>query len=187
MNDEHYPEIDEELAWRAPEAFLRRREFLARTALLAGVGATTASVLTPDTLVEAAAAKQARPLPSPRNLPIDTFVVLMMENRSFDHYLGWLPGADGRQAGLRYRDESGRTLPTHRLRGDFQGCAHPDPDHSWKGDREQFDGGKMDGFLRSGANDAFSIGSSSGSPVPSLPCRPRTSPRRSSSSAAVAF
>ena len=41
-------------------------------------------------------------IPSPRNLPIDTIVVLMMENRSFDHYLGWLPGADGRQAGLTF-------------------------------------------------------------------------------------
>jgi len=23
-----------------------------------------------------------------------------MENRSFDHFLGWVPGADGKQAGL---------------------------------------------------------------------------------------
>ena len=48
-----------------------------------------------------AAARQARlaggqaavpkPYPSPRNMPIDTFVVLMMENRSFDHYFGWHP------------------------------------------------------------------------------------------------
>jgi phospholipase C len=27
-------------------------------------------------------------------MPIDTFVVLMQENRSFDHYFGWHPGAD---------------------------------------------------------------------------------------------
>ncbi|MET0167046.1 MAG: alkaline phosphatase family protein [Vicinamibacterales bacterium] len=27
-------------------------------------------------------------------------VVVMMENRSFDHLLGWLPGSDGMQAGL---------------------------------------------------------------------------------------
>src|SRR4051812_46900394 len=26
----------------------------------------------------------------PSDCPIDTVVVLMMENRSFDHYLGWL-------------------------------------------------------------------------------------------------
>ena len=27
---------------------------------------------------------------------IQNVVILMMENRSFDHFLGWLPGADGR-------------------------------------------------------------------------------------------
>jgi phospholipase C len=29
-------------------------------------------------------------------------VVLMMENRSFDHFLGWLPKADGETLGLTY-------------------------------------------------------------------------------------
>ena len=47
-------------------------------------------------------------LPSPRNLPIDTFVVLMMENRSFDHYFGWHPKADARNAGLAYPDADGQ-------------------------------------------------------------------------------
>ena len=52
-------------------------------------------------------------LPEPSQAPFDTVVVLMMENRSFDHLLGWLPGADGRQAGLAYRDTSGAIHPTH--------------------------------------------------------------------------
>ncbi len=34
----------------------------------------------------------------------------MMENRSFDHMLGWLPGANGRQQGLIYADETGAAL-----------------------------------------------------------------------------
>ena len=38
---------------------------------------------------------------------VQHIVVVMMENRSFDHFLGWLPGADGRQAGLNYYDASG--------------------------------------------------------------------------------
>src|SRR5919202_250051 len=50
------------------------------------------------------------------------------------------------------RDEALRLAP------DFQGCAHPDPDHSWDGGRQQVNGGRMDGFLRSGDNDEFSIG-----------------------------
>src|SRR5436853_115301 len=91
-------------------------------------------------------------------MPIDTFVVLMMENRSFDHYLGWLPQADGHQAGLSYTDKQGNVKHTAHLTGDFQGCAHPDPDHSWEGGRTQVNGGRMDGFLRSGDNDEFSIG-----------------------------
>ena len=37
----------------------------------------------------------------------------MMENRSFDHFLGWLPGADGRQAGLQYRRLGRRPAPDH--------------------------------------------------------------------------
>jgi phospholipase C len=89
-------------------------------------------------------------------MPIDTFVVLMMENRSFDHYLGWLPGADGRQAGLSYVDKSGKTWATRPLAPDWQGCGHPDPDHSWDGGRGQLDGGRCDGFLKTG-NDVFGI------------------------------
>jgi len=82
-------------------------------------------------------------------------VVVTMENRSFDHLLGWLPGADGRQAGLRYPDFTGQLQPTHHLT-DFQGCGFQDPDHSYEGGRIEYDGGKCDGWLR--ANDIYSIG-----------------------------
>src|SRR4051794_6623800 len=175
MSDLHDREAAERLADEAPEAHLRRRDFLQRTAAVAGLGVGAASLLGPEMLVRAAAATQARnPLPGPRNLPIDTFVVLMMENRSFDHYLGWLPGADGRQDGLSYVDRDGQRERTHRLTGDFQGCAFADPDHSWEGGREQLDGGKMDGFLRSGDNDAFSIGYYTEPDLPFIPSVART-------------
>ena len=36
----------------------------------------------------------------PQRSGIDHIVVVMMENRSFDHLLGWLPNADAMQAGL---------------------------------------------------------------------------------------
>ena len=62
----------------------------------------------------------------------------MMENRSFDHMLGWLPGADGQQAGLTYLDSAGMTHSTHALAPDYQGCGHPDPDHSYEGGRIQY-------------------------------------------------
>jgi phospholipase C len=90
--------------------------------------------------------------------PFDHVVLVMMENRSFDHLLGWMPGADGRQAGLTCVDSQGVTHQTYPLAPDYTGCPHPDPDHSWGGGRIQYDSGKMDGFLRSGSNDIFCIG-----------------------------
>src|SRR4051812_12178888 len=136
---------------------MRRRDFLGRTAAAAGLAAGLGTVLSPATLIAEAAKRQRRvALPSPRNMPIDTFVVLMMENRSFDHYLGWLPNADGRQAGLSYVDRDGKTWQTQPLAPDWQGCGHPDPDHSWDGGRGQLNGGRCDGFLKTG-NDVFGI------------------------------
>jgi phospholipase C len=158
MSDLHDPAHAERLAQEAPDEYLRRREFLQRTALTAGIATSLATVLPSDTLVaEAARHQRRRALPAPKNMPVDTIVVLMMENRSFDHYLGWLPGADGRQAGLSYTDDDGSVHATQRLTPDFQGCGHPDPDHSWAGGRTQLNGGRCDGFLRSGDNDVFSI------------------------------
>jgi len=65
--------------------------------------------------------------------------------------------ADGRQAGLTYYDRNGNPHATHWLRT-YQGCDHPDPDHSYVGGRIEYDGGKCDGWLRAGSNDPFAIG-----------------------------
>lgn len=127
---------------------------LSRRQVLAGA-AGTAGALALGANTRATAAPAA--MPSPAASGIDHIVVLMMENRSFDHYLGWLEGADGRQAGLSYVDRDGVTRSTHHLT-DYQGCAHPDPDHSYEGGRVQYNGGRCDGWLRSGENDEFAIG-----------------------------
>ncbi len=95
-------------------------------------------------------------LPDPDSSGIEHVVVFMMENRSFDHFLGWLPNADGRQAGLTYLDAAGVPHSTFPLAPDFQGCGYKDPDHSYAGGRVEYDGGACDGWLR--ANDVFSIG-----------------------------
>jgi len=97
-------------------------------------------------------------LPRPDKSGIQHIVVAMMENRSFDHLLGWLPGADGQQAGLAYTDASGASFATYPLAPDFQGCGHPDPDPSYDGGRVEYDGGQCDGWLRAGSNDAYAIG-----------------------------
>ncbi len=137
----------EELEQRAGEDVLRRRDFLGRTAALAGL-AGMAGLLPSETLIAEAAKHATRAhFPRPRELPIDTFVVLMMENRSFDHYFGWHPRADAVNNGLRYPSLDGsQSFATHRLTPDFQGCAFRDPDHGWDGGRHQYDGGKLDGF-----------------------------------------
>src|ERR1700754_4960880 len=92
------------------------------------------------------------PLPPPERSGIDHIVLVMMENRSFDHFLGWLPGANGRQAGLTYYDKSGLAHQTYPLAPDYQGCGHPDPDHSHPGGLVEFNNGACDGWLRAGSN-----------------------------------
>jgi phospholipase C len=129
--------------WEQP---LSRRRFLAAAAAAATAGGKP--------LALGSAAK----LPPPARSGIDHVVVVMMENRSFDHLLGWLPGADGKQAGLAYADAAGASHPTHRLAPDFQGCAFNDPDHSYDGARVEWNGGACDGWLRAGRNDLYSIG-----------------------------
>ena len=59
-------------------------------------------------------------------------VVLMMENRSFDHMLGGLWAQDYRIAGLSGKesnpDTNGKPAPV-RAMATFQGQLDPDPDH----------------------------------------------------------
>jgi phospholipase C len=128
-----------------------RREFLGR---VAGAGAVAVSA---SGLLSRRAGAQVL-LPPPAQSGIDHIIVVMMENRSFDHYLGWMPGADGRQAGLTYTDRNGVPRVTSPLAPDFQGCAHPDPDHSAQGGRIEYNNGACDGWLRAGANDEYAIG-----------------------------
>src|SRR5688572_235777 len=128
---------------------ISRRRFIQTTAGAAGAAAFAHT----DWLFAAAPT-----LPSPKSSGIDHIVVVMMENRSFDHMLGWVPGADGRQAGLTYTDADGIPHDTYPLAPDFQGCGHPDPDHSYEGGRIQFNHGACDGWLRSGENDEYAIG-----------------------------
>jgi phospholipase C len=116
------------------------------------------SFLKTTAAVTAAGPLLAQGLPNPAAENIQHIVVVMMENRSFDHLLGWLPGADGRQAGLHFPDQNGVLQATFELAPDFTGCAFPDPDHSYAGGRIQVDGGKMDGFLKDAANGMNAIG-----------------------------
>ncbi|MGI9087213.1 MAG: alkaline phosphatase family protein [Chthoniobacterales bacterium] len=119
-------------------------------------------------------------LPSPDQAGFEHVIVVMMENRSFDHFLGWLPGADGQQASLNYADSMGVIHPSHPLAPDYQGCAFLDPGHSYTDGRVQFHNAVCDGFLFDGsdsdaangkpnrANDIFAIGYYGQSDLPFL-------------------
>src|SRR3954468_19235448 len=141
------------------DAELSRREFIERTAYAAGL-AGAASVLPVETIVSQAAeaATKRNPLPSPRNVEIDHFVILMMENRSFDHYFGWLGRlADGVQH-QTFKNVSGQPVQTRHAswmgQAEWQGCDHPDPGHGWDNGRAQLNGG----FLAKGSgNDEFAL------------------------------
>jgi phospholipase C len=81
---------------------------------------------------------------------IDTVIYLMMENRSYDHWLGArsmneaLPG-DGLAATMSNLDLAGNPVPV------FEGVdgmmCIPDPSHGWEASHVQFNGGVNDGFL----------------------------------------
>jgi len=135
---------------------LRRRDFLARTASAAGL-AGAATILPAGTLLQQAAAKQASRLPSARNMPLDHVVVVMMENRSFDHYFGWLGDVADASQHQSYRDPDGKLVATRHsseLEAEWQGCGHPDPGHGWDDGRAQLRGG----FLAEGSgNDEYAL------------------------------
>src|SRR5580658_7865600 len=119
---------------------LTRRKFF--TLMGAAAGAATSSELLSQAAASASAAGFRRGAGG-----VEHVVILMMENRSFDHFLSWLPGADGRHD-LAYLSADGNVYPNYPLAPDFQGCGYSDPDHSWEGWLVQHNGGRMDGFLQ---------------------------------------
>ncbi len=87
-------------------------------------------------------------------------VVLMMENRSFDHMLGSLKAVDGRIDGITDQlgnpDTTGATVKP-QPKAEFQGQLNPDPDHHFPAVDLQIFGGdtsanrkpNMQGFVKS--------------------------------------
>jgi phospholipase C len=99
--------------------------------------------------------------PLGKEIPLDTIVVLMMENRSFDHLLSNLP-AQGQTdvevatTALSNPDSTGQAVPFHHL-DDY---CFADTNHEWSGTHLQYGGGKNDGFVKS--NEDWSGGGPSG-------------------------
>jgi phospholipase C len=152
------------LARAETDAALSRREFLERTAWTAGLAGAAATLPAGALLAEAAKAQgRGNRLPSPSQLPIDHFVLVMMENRSFDHYFGWASQWADAVQDQTYPDYtadptnpppvSTRHASTMQ-QAQWQGCGHPDPGHGWNSGRAQL----QNGFLAQGSgNDEFAL------------------------------
>jgi len=137
---------------------MSRRTLLRGAGALGAAGAATGLLggLT-STAGAAPRGPGATPLPAPAASGIEHVVVVMMENRSFDHFLGWLPKATGKQAGLTFTDRYGLPHTTHHL-ADYASCQYNDPDHSYEGGRIELGGGRCDGWLKAGENDSLAVG-----------------------------
>jgi len=143
---------------------------LSRRALLGGLAASAAVAALPRSLSplpRSLAETLRRPdsLPDPSRpagtpdprIPIEHVVVVMMENHSFDNYLGMLPrhglaAADGfrfDRHGLptaANRAANGREVRAFRMPSYCQ--PEHEPDQSWNGTHRSVDGGRMHGFVR---------------------------------------
>ena len=114
--------------------------------------------------------KPSKTLPSAKvpSGTVDKIVVLMQENRSFDHYFGQLNAylakkvrndarlqaeysgwhVDGAQASGQDDGKGGKLSGHHAPE-----LCHADTNHEWYGAHEEFNGGKMNGFYQ--ANQSF--------------------------------
>jgi phospholipase C len=98
---------------------------------------------------------------------VDHIVVLMLENGSFDHMLGYLSleGARGDVDGLRpefANEHDGRSYPVHHLGSTV---IADDPDHSASSVDLQTGGGTMNGFVTSFADTLARRGVQDGDPA----------------------
>jgi phospholipase C len=154
-----------------------RRDFLRLAGLAAGT-ATLTKFIRPVRMLGRSTTESATSIldGSASSCPIDTVVVAMMENRSFDHLVGWLATDEeylerGRSRYGRgfavdgavdqsYRDPTGiavATIPAEtyeREKVETRGCTFRIPGHDWRPARVQRD----EGFLAEGTgNDRFAL------------------------------
>ena len=126
-------------------------------------GPTCPVILPPDTQANAraactfgAGAKVADTLGIPsdiaKQIPIKNIVILMKENRSFDHLLGQIhdlqPGVEAVPASFANPDANGTLVtPFHATTT----CIPFDPNHQWDAMHACVNNGAMDGFVKNAA------------------------------------
>jgi phospholipase C len=144
----------------------RRRLLTSATAL---TGAAAGAAVLPLSVRKAAAASLASPARA-RLADIQHIVILMQENRSFDHYFGTMPGVRGFADPTAIKLPSGNPvffqpdpshaqgylLPFHYDTRTTSAQATPGTDHSWPTQHQAWDGGKMDAWIP--AKGPFTMG-----------------------------
>jgi len=158
---------------------MERRDFLRLAAGLGGAAALGPGLTKLNWLSAAGSTVPANSVlgGAASECPVETIVVLMMENRSVDHYLGWLAtdeayleagrrryGADfafdADQTQTFLDPATGQLAETYDIvnaagqENAYRGCGFSDPGHGWNAGRAQRDGG----FLATGSgNDHFAL------------------------------
>jgi phospholipase C len=136
-----------------------RRRLITGATALTGAAVVSAGVL-PLNLRKALAATLANP-PRARLSEIQNIVILMQENRSFDHYYGTMPGVRGFADPTAIKLPSGNPvfyqpdpshaqgylLPFHYDTKTTSAQATPGTDHSWPTQHQAWDNGKMDAWI----------------------------------------
>jgi len=92
-------------------------------------------------------------------IPINHVVVLMQENRSFDHYFARLHARDVDRPPREASNPSALGGAPIEIFHERNYCAVADLDHGWNGTHREWNGGAMDGFAIENADPADLSGS----------------------------
>jgi len=125
---------------------------LAAVAMAAGVSASTGETRRPSA-------------PPPAIHKIKHVVMIVQENRSFDHYFGTYPGADGIPAGVCVPDPRGGCVRPYHVAKD-RNAGGP---HALRNGMRDIDGGAMDGFVAEAVNSRAKACMDPNDPLCALP------------------
>ena len=142
----------------------RESDGIDRRQLLKGAAGLVGAAALPAWLPRAASAAA----PCGKLTDIDHIVIVIQENRSFDHYFGTYPGVRGFSdpnalpgvfsqafAGNTSLAPVGQILPYHlETTASGAGECTPDPTHAWGAQHQAWDGGAMDAWGPAHSGDA---------------------------------